>query len=405
MENKIVAKAEEEKQRQLELQKEQERLAALTEQEQRTESTSTTTNESVPISIFSNVGTDILQPVAVSSTTHKRNDSLGKNTFDLSDFEANTSSPFELVELQTINDLDVLKSVLEPVTHSSTVETSGSAAIASADIATNVTQTTASSSVPQSSLPNGPFSYLSNQTPIPSTDQVENANLNSRLSKSVPDLCNDQLVDLFSGGENDSQLLPDVSSSSTSRSISPPSSRFPAPRPNSDISMGYGISTQPFNYMQGGLPIQQIPSTQPQSNPFLVNVNSQTSTSSFNASSSLTSSASNAQVSLSTTGANFRHRLPPLQRPPPVPPRPAGRTNKSIIDNITSNMQGLVVADSPSSGAMPPPVTCSSGIMSLPGNDMVSLFDGSYFVYPKTIIILYCILASFYSFVFCMDVE
>ncbi|KAL9986944.1 hypothetical protein ACROYT_G001162 [Oculina patagonica] len=68
-------------------------------------------------SIFSNVGSEILQPVVAPGTGHKKKDSFGgkgKNAFDLADFEGDTSTPFELVELQTINDLDELKNVLQP---------------------------------------------------------------------------------------------------------------------------------------------------------------------------------------------------------------------------------------------------------------------------------------------------
>jgi len=118
--------------------------------EDQTSDADVTLSPAVPISIFSNVGTDILQPIAVTATGHKRNDSLGKNTFDLSDFEANGTNPFELVELQTINDLDVLKSVLhQPVTHSMPLNTTGSIAVASAGVSTNVTHTSAMGSVAQ----------------------------------------------------------------------------------------------------------------------------------------------------------------------------------------------------------------------------------------------------------------
>ena len=68
-------------------------------------------------SVFSNVGTEILQPVVAPGRGHKKQDSFGgkgKNAFDLADFEGDTSTPFELVELQTINDLDELKNVLQP---------------------------------------------------------------------------------------------------------------------------------------------------------------------------------------------------------------------------------------------------------------------------------------------------
>lgn len=81
-------------------------------------------------SVFSNVGSEILQPVVAPGRGHKKNDSFGgkgKNAFDISDFEGDTSTPFELVELQTINDMDELKNVLQPNTVSTTaIENSSS---------------------------------------------------------------------------------------------------------------------------------------------------------------------------------------------------------------------------------------------------------------------------------------
>lgn len=67
--------------------------------------------------VFSNFGNEILQPVVAPGLGHKKSDSFGgkgKNSFDLADFEGDTSTPFELVELQTINDMDELKNVLQP---------------------------------------------------------------------------------------------------------------------------------------------------------------------------------------------------------------------------------------------------------------------------------------------------
>ena len=77
----------------------------------------TTCTPATQNSVFSNVGSEILQPVVASGTGHKKKDSFGgkgKNAFDISDFEGDTSTPFELVELQTINDMDELKNVLQP---------------------------------------------------------------------------------------------------------------------------------------------------------------------------------------------------------------------------------------------------------------------------------------------------
>ena len=379
LENKIIAKAEREKERQLQLlkkKKEEEEEAALKTQDQANKSgasVSTTT----PISIFSNVGTDILQPIAVSSTGHKRNDSLGKNTFDLSDFEANGTNPFELVEMQTINDLDVLKSVLEPVSNSK--ETSGSVAVASAGVSTNVTPTFAMGSMVYPSNLSNSFSYLSNQTPIPSTSQGNHSKLNSRLSKSVPDLCNDQLVDI-SSDETHKQLVPDVAAS-TSRSVSPPSSAHAPSQPNAGVSMGYGMPTQPFNYLQGGLPTNR-----PTSGQVLVDVNSRStapiteSITPLNLRSSLSNNTqiSNPLVGTTTSVTSSNNRLPPLRKAPPIPPRlMTGRKNINNVERIATSFQGMTVTDgAPSCAPLTTPATCSQDTPRNTGSYMVRSFPG-----------------------------
>lgn len=108
--------------------------------------------------VFSNVGSEILQPVVAPGLGHKKKDSFGgkgKNSFDLADFEGDTSTPFELVELQTINDLDELKNVLQPnmVVPATTAENSSSSyhdnkaqASASASAAIGTTTSTVSPS-------------------------------------------------------------------------------------------------------------------------------------------------------------------------------------------------------------------------------------------------------------------
>ncbi|RDD46324.1 Ubiquitin-associated protein 1 [Trichoplax sp. H2] len=60
---------------------------------------------------------DILQPVDVSKQTtvnNTTNDETQRNTSSWAEFELDNSSPFELVELQSINDMDALKTVLLP---------------------------------------------------------------------------------------------------------------------------------------------------------------------------------------------------------------------------------------------------------------------------------------------------
>ena len=95
------------------------------EHEARTGNESETASYSVEAAIFSNVGNEILQPVVASEMGHRKKDSYGgkgNNSFDLADFEGDSSTPFELVELQTINDLDELKNVLQPCTVQGGVE-------------------------------------------------------------------------------------------------------------------------------------------------------------------------------------------------------------------------------------------------------------------------------------------
>lgn len=266
----------------------------------------------------------------------------------------------------------MLKSVLEPVSNSK--HTSGSVAVASAGISTNVTPTSAMGSMAHPPSSSKPFSYLSNQTPIPSTSQDNHSNLNSRLSKSVPDLCNDQLVDI-SSGDNSRQVVPDTSAS-TSRSVSPPSSV--SSQPNAGVSMGYGMPTQPFNYLQGGLLAQRLPPNQPASGHFLVDVNSRSTTSITESITPLNlrpSSSSNMPTTASVTSSN--NRLPPLRKAPPIPPRPTGRKNINNVESIASSFQGMTVTDgAPMSAPLSTPATCSQDAPRIPGNYMVWLFPG-----------------------------
>lgn len=108
--------------------------------------------------VFSNVGSEILQPVVAPGLGHKKSDSFGgkgKNAFDLADFEGDTSTPFELVELQTINDMDELKNVLQPniIRPATTVENpSNSHADTKLKASTSASATSISVSPPQSSL-------------------------------------------------------------------------------------------------------------------------------------------------------------------------------------------------------------------------------------------------------------
>lgn len=65
-----------------------------------------------PSPVIANMGGDILMPTAVVSPGATRTKENEKQ-FNYKDFEGNSDSPFELVELQSINNMDALKSVLE----------------------------------------------------------------------------------------------------------------------------------------------------------------------------------------------------------------------------------------------------------------------------------------------------
>lgn len=62
--------------------------------------------------------TQVLQPIPAQQTNYKMSsyDSMLTKNINLSDFESDTSSPFDNMELKTINDLEELASVLKPTT-------------------------------------------------------------------------------------------------------------------------------------------------------------------------------------------------------------------------------------------------------------------------------------------------
>jgi hypothetical protein len=60
--------------------------------------------------------TQVLQPIPAQQTNFKMSsfDSMLTKNINISDFESDTSSPFDNMELKTINDLEELASVLKP---------------------------------------------------------------------------------------------------------------------------------------------------------------------------------------------------------------------------------------------------------------------------------------------------
>ncbi|XP_031563766.1 ubiquitin-associated protein 1-like isoform X2 [Actinia tenebrosa] len=351
LENEIISKVEELKAKQLQQKEEEEEArqdaAALAEETVSATTSSSTRNISISTGqeIFSTVGTDILQPTTCTTVGHKRNESLGKNPFDLSDFEAQDSNPFELVELQTINDLDELKSVLQSSSQASLAEGAQTVAVSS----TKGPTTVASSEQGSSRQPSQPFNYLVSQTPKDSSvSQPIKANINSKLSKSVPDLASNQLVDISSGENvNDNVVNP--------RSVSPPTlqnGQFSLP--SAVPTMGYGIPSRPFSYLHGVQNNSFSSPTVQQNNPVLVDVNSSVPVLQVSLPSSLppisttpSSLISGSQTAYPMAGGNIQEpsniRLPPLRKPPPIPPRLSGRKiEPSSIDNVGSNSQNAV---------------------------------------------------------------
>lgn len=61
--------------------------------------------------------TQVLQPIPAQQTNYKMSsyDSMLTKNINISDFESDTSSPFDNMELKTINDLEELASVLKPL--------------------------------------------------------------------------------------------------------------------------------------------------------------------------------------------------------------------------------------------------------------------------------------------------
>lgn len=244
-------------------------------------STSMTNSTSSSNSIFSNVGTDILVPTAVTNFGHKRNESFGKNAIDFSDFEGNATSPFELVELQTINDMDELKSCFQPhlaTSAMSSANKSNTNSITSSP-ASRVIETatptiaTRSSYAGDSSIETGELivrslrskslsaaaqdavqrnldlsNSVSNQLPRHSSAQINsaaetqmpvNGKLKSELSKSVPDLTSSALIDVtVSPRGNDSWGAPIATTPSQ-----PPQTQI------SQVAAGLPYSTRQTTYL------------------------------------------------------------------------------------------------------------------------------------------------------------
>ncbi|XP_032229875.1 ubiquitin-associated protein 1 isoform X2 [Nematostella vectensis] len=361
LEHEVIAKAEKIKAKKFQEEEENEQAKALDNQ----------SNEGPPLATpnlaFS---TDILEPTTVTGHGHSRNSSLGgRNSFDLADFENNTSTPFELVELQTINDLDELKDVLLSVSQPSvtvvqtgcSATTGQQASFTSTVAATSSVLNSLSTSVPQmayaasttpsylpskstssglnfesTSVPQTAYgvatetsylssssginhqlansqqmvygtaavpTYLPDNTPLGTIGHQNNTNLTTSLSKSVPDLSSNQLVNLADGNETGSV------------GTGPPLR-------NAGYNMSHSWGISEYNkYSRHGAPAQPAP--------MLVDINNGTSPpklppKTYNRPRSMvgTPSVNNTVASSDnniTAYPTQPGRLPPLQFPPPIP--------------------------------------------------------------------------------------
>lgn len=153
-------------------------------------------------------------------TGHKKNDSFGgkgKNAIDLADFEGDTSTPFELVELQTINDLDELKNVLQLNTVSAT------AAENSSSLYDNKAHTPLSGST-GSGISTSSASPLRN-----SLIDISGSNVFEKRSSPLPDRLLDRLPDTrnSTNANTEGTLLVDFGESRATYSATPPATVSP----------------------------------------------------------------------------------------------------------------------------------------------------------------------------------
>lgn len=104
MEEKVIAKIKAERE-----------AAKQHEQAEKLKEFQTKSSKNNPV--FANIGGNILQPTTAATTattTNSLNTNTENNPFNYKDFENNTDTPFEAVELQTIDNMQALKSVLQP---------------------------------------------------------------------------------------------------------------------------------------------------------------------------------------------------------------------------------------------------------------------------------------------------
>lgn len=105
--------------------------------------------------------TQVLQPIPAQQTNYKMSsyDSMLTKNINISDFESDTSSPFDNMELKTINDLEELASVLKP---SSVFNNSNSKNIQSSDLNSSQYYQTASYNNYSETYRNNEFIYDAN---------------------------------------------------------------------------------------------------------------------------------------------------------------------------------------------------------------------------------------------------
>ena len=298
---------------------------------------------SQPNPVFTSVGTDILTPVTVTGSGHKRADSSGgkgTNSFDISDFEGEASTPFELVELQTINDMDVLKSVLATTMGEHPTHTSSNMSMV----------TTAASS----------GSAVMSSASIPFNPAPDNSNHLFPLSNNAATTCCSPTVGQSTSTNSEKMMYPSDLPDNTLVDVSEPSRHTGIPRgvmgmPVNSTGVLYSpakpptpisVPVQPTTAQNQTFSIPQPLAHGISQNPMLLDIGQEihppaVSSHSIPASSSTTGNTSLINQGGSTPGHRMPQgtgQLPPLQNPPPIPPRPwASSTTRAPASVLSSS--------------------------------------------------------------------
>ena len=184
--------------------------------------------------------TAILQPTTATTTANSVNASNEDKPFNYKDFEDNTDTPFEAVELQCINNMEALKSVLQPNVEADSVVSSqsqipqgnnevGGIPISGMPRRTNPFIQQAPSHSPEASFPiNGSPMQVTGSPPYP--PMFQDNHVHTQIEQNQPQDTNPFTAGPSSNGINSlshqsntaSYSLPTTTVSDTGRAISLP---------------------------------------------------------------------------------------------------------------------------------------------------------------------------------------